>query len=252
MKKTIITKVNDSQVEKGTPVINISLSFYNDYRTYKRHEMVAQLDLVTQILETKSKYKNEKKDTERLIYLAFRPNADINDYCTEVLKYLCSYTNIEDCLKKYPQTDLFCVLHINIDDFKWSECRVLEWNESFYGNSFKLVGKLKNGISLNLPSKFDFLSEEQYKCLIELVVLNRSSSEGVIKLTYSQLWEIWEQYLDEGNEYSKCWIDFFLERLSFCGFIDFKVQLESKDGKTECYYIISICDLDIYKEVVKL
>ena len=247
----------NSQPEMVNPVVNIKVNFFDDYRPYKSHKIVALVDLFSTLLESFDMIENDDIVSSQDIYdeligLAFHPKSDVNDYCMSVLKYCCCASNIRDRLNEYPDSDLLCILDIHIEKEESSGGFVFKHEGLFNDDMFKLVGKLETGVEMTLPTKFQFLTDKEFSFLTHLVEMNNTAGQPFIKLTYCQLYDLVEEYLKDSTEIRDR-VDEFLIKFSFYGLIDYRFDDDfDNEESEEPHFLISVCNLELYDKFIEM
>jgi hypothetical protein len=238
-----------SRIKVKDPVINIRVNFLDHFRKFRTDEIVAQKEMHSYFVDTfnmdnlKRAKLNKKRAYDTLMRLAFSPKLDMEKYCTAVLRYACCSTDIKNCIVRNPNIDMYCELNINVDRNARSFGIALEYNKINYIDSFNLVGKLSTGVEMTLPSKLQFLSDEELSFINHIRQLANYQGQSPLKFTSSELNELSKEHLHDAEVIRDRELELLLRLRSF-GLVNLFWNFE------ESRFEITICDSELYNNLI--
>jgi hypothetical protein len=251
-------KTSDDQLREG-PYVYIYATIFDDYRTFKEFRFVTTHEVLSKTYSACSKLIDKWKRHHKAAYAkainsAFRPKVSINDLCTSFLKYICCTICEDDLLPETPQETMFYVVHLHLDNDRWSRCligsRGILKRYLKIEDEFRFVGK--SVISMTLPTKFGLLSKVGKDLLNGIFETIYESNEAIAKMTYGQFWDFLDAKDSESKEeFTKDEIDGLLNTLIFYDFITIDYEWVIEDGEKKCLYVISITDLHVYYDFLR-
>src|SRR5690606_37143902 len=114
-------EIYNSPPNNENSVVYIKVNYFDSYRSYKTHYMIAQKDVIIKMMDffkvqVKRKNYYEKKAYNELISQVFRPKVNPLDYGIGVLKLICSVSDEQNLVRLNSQGDSGIILHVNIQN----------------------------------------------------------------------------------------------------------------------------------------
>lgn len=245
--------------ESDSPLVYIRILYFNYYKTFGYQDMVIRIGALEKMVESynrnckRTRY-YKKKFYSELTNLKLRPDTDLHDYCIGLLKYICSYIDIDVVKNETSKGNCFLLVKIDLDDETLSCVNSSQYDKNLMGDNgkdpYRLIGMLTFCGALTIPSRLRFLTTDEQKCFFKLLDLIRLNGINSISLTENQLENLWVDELEDIRIYQQPYGDNILNRLIDFDLIDFDdvlIQINGKTVKIEREY--SICDIELYEEL---
>lgn len=249
-----------SEPEEGQPIAHIRVMNFDDYHDYGTFEFGTQMDVLSKMVDMcQSHVKNS--GTQRLklykdlIYMTFRPSVDMDEYILTLMKFLCLGEFFQSGITDNKHQDCIIIVHIHLDDYEESGADIIPYKltdgEIERDFCFELVSKSDSAVKMTLPTKLKFLAKDEMKCFVELIHLALTSGQNLMKFTFLELYDLWEDFIEDVEEYEEEWVYKILDRFVSYNLIDLNHTIESEDGEGDVDYdVISVRDLDLYEKML--
>jgi hypothetical protein len=187
--------------------------------------------------------------------MTFRPSVDMDEYILTLMKFLCLGEFFQSGITDNKHQDCIIIVHIHLDDFEESGADIIPYKltdgEIERDFCFELVSKSDSAVKMTLPTKLKFLAKDEMKCFVELIHLALTSGQNLMKFTFLELYDLWEDFIEDVEEYEEEWVYKILDRFVSYNLIDLNHTIESEDGEGDVDYdVISVRDLDLYEKML--
>lgn len=265
MKKPKQQQMKKSNSKSEPRDVIITVFFEDEMRIYKDLCLYTNMEMLLNSIEFNKKlleadYSFFDKTYNDTINLTYRPKVSFDDISNCILNYTSCFFGSETFKKlllERTNEPITLTVYLNIDNNDHSTIEIDHPDQPNYISESDLLLHQKSKLSLSLSSKLQFIDYWEQEFLFKLVELATDQEESFVKWTLDLLKEflcdlVNEEDIDNGSVCSDL-MD-ILVTLEFYNLISIQNELVNEEGIDEkvYYYIISICDLEVYNKFFQL